>query len=89
MSPATFLGGTPTQPGMFVALSPARVLDTRTSNRAVAAGGDRKQAVLGKRGLPATGIAAVVVKTTVIETKNGGHLTVYPGDEPRCRPRRT
>jgi len=73
-----FLGGTPTQPGMFVALSPARVLDTRGTG-AVAAGGDLKLGILGKGGLPASGVAAVVVNTTVTETHAGGFLTVYPG----------
>jgi len=73
-----FLGGTPTLPGMFVALSPARVLDTRSTG-AVAAGGDLKLGILGKGGLPATGVAAVVVNTTVTETRAGGFLTVYPG----------
>jgi alpha-tubulin suppressor-like RCC1 family protein len=76
-----FVGGTATQPGMFVALSPARVLDTRSSG-AVAGGADLKLAVLGKGGLPVTGVAAVVVNTTVTETTAGGYLTVYPGTSP-------
>src|SRR5664280_1589930 len=42
-------------------------------------GGDLKLGLLGKGGLPATGVAAVVVNTTVTETKAGGYLTVYPG----------
>jgi hypothetical protein len=74
-----FLGGTATLPGMFVALSPSRVLDTRNGAGAVAGGGDLKLAILGKGGLPATGVAAVVVNTTVTETRAPGYLTVYPG----------
>jgi hypothetical protein len=76
-----YLGGTPTLPGTFVALSPERVLDTRTS-RPVPAAGDLTLAILGKATIPATGVSAVVINTTVTETRAGGHLTVYPGTSP-------
>ena len=45
----------------------------------MAGGGDLKLGILGKGGLPDAGVAAVVVNTTVTETKAGGYLTVYPG----------
>lgn len=72
-----YLGGTPDKPGMFVALAPSRVLDTRTSG-AVLAGGDVSLSILGKGGVPASGVSAVVMNTTVTETRSGGFLTVYP-----------
>jgi hypothetical protein len=73
-----FLGGTPTLPGTFVALSPGRLLDTRTSS-AIPANGDVTLPVLGHGGILATGVAAVVVNTTVTETRGPGFLTVHPG----------
>jgi hypothetical protein len=72
-----YLGGTATQPGMFVALSPARVLDTRSAT-AVPAVGVLTLAILGKGGLPATGVSAVVINTTVTDTRAPSFLTVYP-----------
>ena len=72
-----YLGGTPDKPGTFVALAPSRVLDTRTSG-AVLAGGDVSLSILGKGGVPASGVSAVVMNTTVTETRSGGFLTVYP-----------
>jgi hypothetical protein len=73
-----YLGGTPTQPGMFVALTPARVLDTRNTGN-VPGNGDVTLPILGKGGIPATGVSAVVVNTTVTDTTAAGYLTVYPG----------
>jgi hypothetical protein len=76
-----YLGGTPTQPGMFVALPPARVLDTRTGS-AIPAGSALSLPILGKGGIPATGVSAVVINTTVTDTKAPGYLTVFPGTNP-------
>jgi hypothetical protein len=73
-----YLGGTVTQPGMFVALSPVRVLDTRTTTP-MGGGGNLTLPILGKGGIPATGVAAVVINTTVTQTTIAGYLTVYPG----------
>lgn len=73
-----YLDGTVTKPGMFVPLDPTRVLDTRTGS-AVPGGGDTSLAILGHGGVPATGVFAVVLNTTVTETTAGGFLTVYPG----------
>lgn len=78
-----FLGGTPTQEGMFVAISPARVLDTRSTS-AVPGGGTRSLHVLGLGGVPASNVSAVVLCATVTQTTNGGYLTVYPGTSPRA-----
>jgi hypothetical protein len=76
-----YLGGTPSLPGTFVALSPARVLDTRASSP-VPASGDLSLAILGKGGIPASGVSAVVINTTVTDTRGAGYLTVYPGTSP-------
>ena len=62
-----YLAGTPSEPGMFVSLSPARVLDTRSTSP-IAGLTDLPLPVLGKGGVPATRVAAVVINTTVTET---------------------
>ena len=76
-----FLGGTPTLPGTFVALAPARILDTRNSS-AVPANAGVTLPVLGVGGIPATGVAALVVNTSVTDTRAPGYLTVYPSTSP-------
>ncbi len=76
-----YLGGKADKPGMFVTLSPARILDTRTS-APVAPGGDLSLSILGRGGIPAAGVSAVVINTTVTETTAHGFLTVYPGTSP-------
>jgi IPT/TIG domain/Carboxypeptidase regulatory-like domain len=73
-----FLAGDVSVAGMFVAVSPSRILDTRNT-AAVAAGQDVTVLVTGKGGVPASGVSAVVMNTTVTETGAGGFLTVYPG----------
>jgi hypothetical protein len=76
-----YLAGTATQPGMFVALSPSRVLDTRTGNGAtgpVAAYGTVNLAVNGRGGMPASAVAGVVVNLTATDTTRSGFVTVYP-----------
>jgi len=79
-----YLGGNATQPGMFVAVAPARVLDTRSSSP-VAGGADLALTILGKGGIPAKGdipaisVSTVVLNTTVTDTTMGGYLSVFPG----------
>ena len=71
----------PGAPGSFVALTPARVLDTRSSIGAsgpVQAGGTVSLAIAGSGGVPAAGAGAVVLNVTVTETKAPGYITVYP-----------
>jgi hypothetical protein len=77
-----YLGGTPTKPGTFVSLTPARVLDTRAT-APIAGYGSLSLGILGKGGIPASGVSAVVINTTVTETKVPGFLTVYPGTTDR------
>ena len=81
-----YLAGTPTVPGAFVSLAPARVLDTRVGNgapnAAVAAHGTVDLQVTGRGGVPAEGVAAVVVNVTVTGPSKGGYITVYPRRRP-------
>ncbi|MHB1010771.1 MAG: DUF7402 domain-containing protein [Propionibacteriaceae bacterium] len=76
-----YLGGSPTQPGMFVALTPARILDTRNTSP-VPGNADLALTILGKGGIPATGVSAVMINTTITDTQVPGFLTVYPGTNP-------
>lgn len=73
-----YLSGSVTSPGMYVAVSPSRILDTRTSS-AVAAGKDVVVQALGASGVPTSGVGAVVMNTTVTQTLAPGFLSVYPG----------
>lgn len=69
-------------PGTFVALSPARLLDTRTGAGApvapVAGGGTVRLQVTDRGGVPASGVAAVVLNVTVTNTSTPGYITAYP-----------
>jgi hypothetical protein len=73
----------------FVALTPGRVLDTRTGNGAPVgevADGTIEFPVLGRGGLPGGDVAAVALNLTVDQTRSGpggGFVTVFPcGDRP-------
>lgn len=70
-----YLAGTPTRVGMFVPLTPARLLDTRTTSRPVAAHAARRTRVGGKAGVP-TGASAIVMNLTATAPQRGGYLTV-------------
>ncbi|HSN10940.1 MAG TPA: hypothetical protein VLS51_02380, partial [Propionibacteriaceae bacterium] len=76
-----FLGGSgPYQPGMYVPVTPARVLDTRSgSPLAGLTPLNLPKANLANGGVPTTGVSAVVVNATVTDTHTAGYLTVYPG----------
>ncbi|WP_206665913.1 hypothetical protein, partial [Pedococcus bigeumensis] len=76
-----YLAGTPSAPGAYTPLNPARVLDTRTNlggTGPVAAHGTVHLQVAGRGGVPASGVSAVVVNVTVTAAKSAGFLTVYP-----------
>ncbi len=76
-----YVGGTPTDTGTFVAVAPARVLDTRTGNGAsgpVPPHGTVHLQVFGAGGVPATGVWTVVLNVTVTEPTRSGYITVYP-----------
>jgi hypothetical protein len=70
--------------GILTPLAPARVLDTRNGTGVPAAGpvaahGTVQLAVLGQGGVPAAGVAAVVLNVTVTSPTAAGFITVYPG----------
>lgn len=86
------LPGRPGDPGGvrpgagFHRLTPARLLDTRTAGGPVTAQADRLVDVLGRAGVPASGVSAVVVNTTVTEVAGNLDLEVYPaGRKPERR----
>ena len=77
----------PPPPGAYVALTPDRVLDTRTGNGApaalVAARATVTVQVTGRGGVPATGVSAVVLNVTAVGPTRAGFITVYgPGSLP-------
>ncbi len=69
-----------TSSGLFHAIAPARLIDTRVSSPfgALAAGGTRAMRVLGHGGIPSSGVSAVVISTSILSPTGSGHLTVYP-----------
>lgn len=68
--------------GTYAALSPSRALDTRAANGAPAAsvgpGGTVHLQVLGRGGVPASGVSAVVLNVTVTGPTGPGFITAYP-----------
>ena len=67
--------------GAFVSIPPSRVLDSRVGNGfsgAVPAYGTVALQVAGRGGVPATGVAAVVLNTTVVTPTAPGYVTVFP-----------
>ena len=77
-----YLAGTPTVPGAFASLPPARLLDTRVGNGAaqapVGASSVVGLQVAGRAGVPMSQVAAVVVNSTVTAPAATGFITVYP-----------
>ncbi len=76
-----YLAGTPSVDGAFVPVDPARLLDSRVGNGfsgPVQAGGTVRLQVTGRGGVPASGVSAVVLNTTVTNTRSSGFITVYP-----------
>jgi YVTN family beta-propeller protein len=66
--------------GLFVPLAPARVLDTRAAAPLPVLRGERRAdlPLAGRAGLPASGVAAVVVNLTATESSDAGFVTAYP-----------
>jgi hypothetical protein len=68
--------------GRFTALTPARLIDTRTTAK-VAPDSTLTVPVLGRGGVPATGVSSVVVDITATETDAVGFFTAYASGTPR------
>lgn len=73
--------------GTYQTVAPARVLDTRYGTGApkapVGAGRAIDVPILGKGGVPATGVSAVVLNMTVTGATKGSYLTVWPAGTTR------
>jgi hypothetical protein len=74
----------------FVPLTPSRIMNTRAGAKVGNAAGTGAPFVLkvtGAGGVPASGVAAVVLNVTVTNSEDptigGGFVTVYPCDKPR------
>ena len=71
----------------YNALSPSRILDTRSGNGAPAAKVSAGQAldlqVSGRGGVPTTGVSAVALNVTVTEPSAAGSVTAWPAGQPR------
>jgi outer membrane protein assembly factor BamB len=63
--------------GSYHPLTPARILDTRSSSP-IGSGQSIDVQVAGAGGVPATGAAAAVLNVTVTQPTASGYLTVYP-----------
>jgi len=73
----------PAAAGRFHPLTPARILDTRTTSTPLRAGNDQQIRVTGVGGVPASGVSAVVLNATVADPAAKGHLQLYPtGSKP-------
>jgi hypothetical protein len=70
----------PADVGLFVPVSPTRLLDSREPPLGLKPGKNRtaQVAVAGVAGLPATGIGAVVVNATVTDTTASGFFSLWP-----------
>jgi hypothetical protein len=74
--------------GAFTPAAPARILDTRVGQNTVdgryvatgpiASGQSMKIAILGRNGLPLSGVDSVSLNVTAVTPEAYGHLTVYP-----------
>ncbi|GHI13918.1 hypothetical protein Scinn_33810 [Streptomyces virginiae] len=72
----------------FTAAGPARLLDSRAGvgrpgTTAVAARSEVSLQVAGRGGVPQSGVRAVVLNVTATDTKDAGHLTVWPSGSAR------
>ncbi|MFJ7263959.1 hypothetical protein ACIQV2_27780 [Streptomyces globosus] len=69
----------------FVPMGPSRFLDTRDGTGAprqrVGAGGVVSLQVAGVKGVPASGVTAVVMNVTAVDPTESGHITVYPNGQ--------
>jgi hypothetical protein len=66
----------------FVPLAPQRLFDTRDEGASLSAGQTTTRRVLGSAGVPASGVAAVVLTVTLVDATEAGFVTVWPADSP-------
>ena len=66
----------------FTSLVPSRLVDTRSPLVPVVAGGQLDVSVLGRGGVPGSGVGAVVLNVTATDAVSAGYVTVWPkGDD--------
>jgi glucose/arabinose dehydrogenase len=72
--------GAGTPGGRFVSLDPTRILDTRSKNGIDSAieSTPRDLQVAGRAGVPQTGVAAVALVVTALDTNSEGFLSIWP-----------
>ncbi len=68
--------------GLYHPLVPSRILDTRPVKAPVTAGTVRVVPVLGRGGVPTSGVAAVVVAAVVARPAGPGDLGIFPTGHP-------
>ncbi|WP_329497480.1 hypothetical protein [Kitasatospora herbaricolor] len=82
----TVTAAVPAVKSRFVPVAPARFLDTRDGTGAqrqrVGPGGVLALQVAGVKGIPATGVTAVVMNVTAVNPSQDGHVDVYPDGQP-------
>ena len=64
--------------GLFHAITPARLLDTRVTKNPLTSGATRTLAVAGHGGVPVIGASAAVLNVTVAEPTGQGYVSAYP-----------
>jgi hypothetical protein len=74
-------GATPSTDGLFTPLVPVRALDTRSSAPLprLTGGVPSSLPLAGRVGVPATGVAAVLMNVTATGADGPGFVTVFPG----------
>lgn len=81
------VGGSPVTRNGYAALSPKRILDTRTgvgsAATAVPAGGTVEGQVTGVAGVPKTEVSTVALNVTATGATKPGWLIVHPSGQPR------
>lgn len=80
--------GSGTSEAQTKAITPTRILDTRTSNggrngKPLAQNETMKLQVLGTHGIPSTGVQAIVANITAVPGNYAGYVTVFPDGTPR------
>ncbi len=73
--------------GLFVPITPARLLDTRTpgpqsSGQPIASGESLTLPITGRGGVPGSGVQAVALNVTATRTLASGYVTTWPANTP-------
>ena len=67
----------------YHALTPSRILDTRSGAGPLGPGATMDLQVTGAGGVPSTGVSAVVLNVAITSPTASSYLTVFPAGEPR------